>query len=272
MITLIQDIVFLNFKSIKLITLLHLVLFGSIVHSQTIDGRVLSKEEDEEVVDVHVLNLTTRRATITDKNGYFSITAKINDSLLFSAVQFRNKQLVVTEKIIKSKMLLVTLVSSLTILDEVVVQPYLLTGHINKDMESLEPGLVISASTLELPNANVKPLIKSERYLLAATSWFNAGKPSIDPIINFLSGRTKRLKRWVDKDGQIARLNRIKEFYPDSLFTYQLKIPKNKIDDFMYFCEADTKFTSLATMNNKLEMWKFLIRKSEVYRQKNNLE
>jgi len=257
-----------DYKSILI--LIPLIFIGISTQSQVIDGQVLSNGND--VSNVHVLNLSSQRATITNTYGYFSISAKISDKLLFSAIQFKNKQLVVTKKNAESKMLLVTLTNSLTELEEVVVRPYLLSGNIDRDLYSLDIGPVISGSSLELPNVDVMPLAKSERYLFAATSWFNAGNPSIDPIINFLSGRTQKLKKWVAKDKEIAKLNRIRKFYPDTLFTDQLKIPKWKIFDFMYFCEADKSFEGISESKDKIEIWQFLLRKSTVYRKHNNLK
>ena len=182
---------------IKNSLLLGLVLLTSSVRSQDVfsgklEGRVYS--EDGDVAATHVLNMTTQRATITDINGFFSIPVTLNDTLVFSAVQYKRKEIVVTSGMLESKLLLIPLEEFLTELDEVVVTPYNLTGDIVKDLGSLDIEPVVTTSTLDLPNAYVKPITKAERELYAATA-----NPymSFDPLINAITGRTKMLKNRV---------------------------------------------------------------------------
>ena len=46
--------------------------------SHSLEGKVVSETKD--VADVHVLNITTKKATITNAYGYFSIPIKLNDT------------------------------------------------------------------------------------------------------------------------------------------------------------------------------------------------
>jgi len=144
-----------------------------VVNAQTkegkeIEGKVTSADGD--VAATHVLNITTQRAAITDSNGFFKISAKRNDTIVFSAVQYQRKEIVITASILESKFITVPLEPVLTKLDEVVIMPYNLTGDMTRDADRLSIEPVVTASTLELPNAYVKPLTKSERILYEATS------------------------------------------------------------------------------------------------------
>lgn len=51
------------------------------------EGKVYSKDGD--VAATHVLNITSKRATITNISGFFAIQVQLNDTLVFSAVQFK---------------------------------------------------------------------------------------------------------------------------------------------------------------------------------------
>ena len=73
-------------------------------------------------------------------------------------------------------------------------------------------------------------------------------------------------------DNTYARTQRVQDFYVDSLFVATLKIPKEKIDDFMYFCEVDTKFQEVVDSRDKLRIWDFMILKSRAYRENNKLD
>ncbi len=245
------------------------LLFGVTVQaqdlfSQKVEGRVYS--EDGDVAGTHVLNTTTDRATITDVGGYFAISAKRNDTLVFSAVQYQHKQIVVTLDVLESKLLLIPLEEALTELDEVVVTPYNLSGDMSRDLNRMDIEPVVTSSTLGLPNAYVKPISKAERELYAATA-----NPfmSIDPLINTISGRKKMLKKRVKRNKKYARTERVREFFVDSLYTTELNIPKEKVEDFFYFCEVDSTFQSTVDTHDRLAIWEFLRKKSVVYLENN---
>lgn len=233
-----------------------------------LEGRVYSNDGD--VAATHVLNTTTQRATITDSNGFFSISVHVNDTLVFSAVQFKKKQIVVTPSIFESKMLSVPLDDALTELDEVVVTPYNLSGDIAKDLMTLEIEPVVTASTLGLPNAYVRVPTKAERELFEATS--GGGLVPITPILNAISGRTKMLKERIARNNLYDRTGRVREYYADSLYQTKLKIPETRIDDFFYFCEVDPVFQSVVDTQDLFKIWDYLEGRSFVYRKNNNLE
>ncbi|NNL09713.1 MAG: hypothetical protein HKP38_10865, partial [Croceitalea sp.] len=134
----------------------------------------------------------------------------------------------------------------------------------------------VSAEALGLPNAQQKIPTQSERKLQQATyGKFNLGmilSPPLDPIINAITGRTKMLKNRVKVDGAYARTQRVQNFYTDSIFMADLKIPIEKIEDFMYFCEVDNAFQKTVDTHDKLKIWEFLVQKSRLYRENNNLD
>lgn len=237
---------------------------GQDYFSEKLEGRVYS--DDGDVAATHVLNITTDRATITDSDGFFAIPARLNDTLVFSAVQYKRKQIIVTISLLESKLLLIPLEEALTELDEVVVTPYNLSGDMMRDLSNLTIEPVVTTSTLGLPNAYVKPISKAERELYAATA-----NPimSLDPLINTITGRKKMLKKRVERNKRYARTERVRDFYVDSLYTTELKISKGKIDDFLYFCEVDPDFQSLVDTHNRLAIWAYMRKKSLVYLENN---
>lgn len=257
----------IKFELLTFCTLLVISAQAQQIYLQKLEGRVYSKDGD--VAATHVLNMTTKRATITDVDGFFAIPVRLNDTLVFSAVQYKRKEIVVTPSILESKLLLVPLEEALTELEEVVVMPYNLSGDISTDLKNLLIEPIVTTSTLGLPNAYVKPLTKAERELYAATvnPYF-----SLDPLINTLTGRKKMLKKRVARNYKYARTERIKAYYADSLYTTELNIPDNKVDDFLYFCEVDSTFQSVVDTHDRLRIWEFLRKKSLVYRQNNQLK
>ena len=242
--------------------------------TKTLEGQVMNK--DNGVADVHVMNTSAKKATISNEKGNFSIRVTLGDTLLFSAVQFKRKTLVVNTNILESKFVVISLEEFVNELDEVVVRPYDLSGDLSKDMQNLQIGQVVSATSLGLPNAHVKPMIQSERQLrTAAGPKFHPLmllSPPVDPIINAITGRTKMLKKRVARDKKDLKLREVRNSLADSLFVTQLKIPLERIDDFMYFCEADEQFEILVANDDKFAIWDFLLKKSMAYRKNNKLK
>ena len=235
--------------------------------TKQIEGRVYSDSGD--VAATHVLNITSDKASITDIDGFFSIVAKLNDTLVFSAIQFKRKTMVVTRSVLESKFLYVPLEDALNELDEVIVMPYNLTGDMTLDLDRMRIEPVITASTLGLPNAYVKKPTQTERELFAATA-----NPfmSFDPLINAITGRTKMLKERIARNKKYQRTQRVRAFYVDSLYRTEFKIPENKIDDFMYFCEVDAAFQTLVDTHDRFKIWEFMRKKSVIYRENNDLD
>ncbi|MGB5555412.1 MAG: carboxypeptidase-like regulatory domain-containing protein [Flavobacteriaceae bacterium] len=242
------------------------LLFSAAVGAQTllfdkIEGQVYS--DDGDIAATHVLNITSLRATITDDNGFFSIGAKVNDTLVFSAIQFKRKEIVVSEELLKSKMVTIYLEAALTELDEVVVRP-LLTGDILRDIKRIQVDPVVTASTLGLPNAYVKVPSQAERQLFEATS--GGGLIPIFPIINAISGRTKMLKDRIARNQKYERTLRVREMYADSLFRIDFDIHEDKIDEFMYFCEIDSSFQTTVDTHDRFKIWDYMRFRSKAYR------
>ena len=238
------------------------------IFSNRLEGQVIS--EGKRIADVHVMNTSRNRATITNANGEFAISAGLNDTILFSAVQYKKKTLVVSAAMLDSKQIIVTLEEFVNELDEVVLRPYDLSGDLSRDMGQMKTGQIVTASTLGLPNAYVKPVTQAERHLYEATS--GSGGIPLNPILNAMTGRTKYLKKVLAREKKYARTGRVREFYADSLFVQELKIPETKIDDFMFYCEVDFAFSAVVDTHDRLKIWEFLKKKSTIYRENNELD
>ncbi|MDC6365997.1 MULTISPECIES: hypothetical protein [Flavobacteriaceae] len=239
-----------------------------------LNGQVVAQGKD--VVGVVIQNSTSQQAVITDIDGNFSITVQLNDTLVFSAVHFRKKVLPVNEVLFNTSFVTVPLEEFVNELQEVVVRPYNLSGDLNQDVTQLNLPKDVSAEALGLPNAQQEIPTQSERKLQEASSgMYSLSRPlavGLSPIINAITGRTKMLKNRVKVDTQYARTQRVQDFYVDSLFVTTLKIPMEKVEDFMYFCEVDEKFQQIVDSHDKLKIWDFMVTKSRAYRENNNLD
>lgn len=246
------------------ILLLSLICFKSFAQTNIysdLSGKVTNRGEG--VADVHVLNTTQKRATITNPDGEFQITVFVNDTLFFSSIQLQNKSLIISEAMLKSGYIIVPIGEFVNELDEVILMPFNLTGDLSRDMNQMKTEKVVVASTLGLPNAYVKPITQAERKLNEATT--GGGLIPLNPLMNAISGRTKYLKKVLAYQEKYARTNRVRDFYADSLFVKNLGIPEEKIEDFMYFCEVDSSFDSVVDTRDRLRIWEYLKKRSDQY-------
>ena len=165
------------------------------IFSDQLIGRVV--DGNKGISDVHIMNTTRNRAVISNATGNFAINASIYDTILFSAVQYKKKTIVVSADMLQSSQVLIPLEEFVNELDEVILRPYDLSGDLSRDMGQMNTGQIVTASTIGLPNAYVEPISQAERKLHEATTG-GSGIP-LNPIINGISGRTKYLKKGFGK-------------------------------------------------------------------------
>ena len=191
---------------------------------------------------VYVINLNTEKAVITGRDGYFSIAGVVGDTLLFSAVQFKRRRIVLTAKDFGETLLFVKMEAIMNQLDEVVIRRY---DHIN----SVSLGIIPSGQ---------KSYTAAERKLQTATD-LNAsasagsmagGSISVDPLFNLLSGRTAMLKKELKVEKKEFYMRQLEAMFDRSHFVDKLKIPVDYIKGFEYYAVDNEKFTAILASKN----------------------
>lgn len=224
------------------------------------------------VENVHIINKSSNRGTISNKNGTFNLTVKENDTIHFSDIQFKTKTVIITKQDVQNEILNVHLIYKTNKLEEVV--------------------LYNMAKSLSLPNADKKPLNKLERNLNAYSQkstpmvfldafllgpilnnipFIKPRKGGIDDIYNIISGNRKKdrkLKKLVDadKDYELKQDNIqiIREHFTDDFFNFTIQIEKDHIDNFIDFC-IPKKIEELYKKQRYLEVMDIFIQNKEIY-------
>ncbi|MBJ2172635.1 hypothetical protein JBL43_00185 [Aureibaculum sp. A20] len=224
------------------------------------------KSDEKDLTNLHVINKTSQKGTITNSEGQFSIFAKPSDTLFFRGIQFISKEVVITETNIDNKSILVELTIKTNELKEV----YL------RKRENM-------AKALNLPNADKEPLTGIDRKLayysqdkthvvILKTLLGQAG--GIDNIYNIISGNRKKhrkLKKLIEDDKLLERnkllYKKIRTHFKDDFFIYSLKIPSNKIDDFIKFC-VPKNIINLFHKKSYLQVIDIFFKQSKLYLKK----
>lgn len=214
--------------------------------------------------NIHIINKTSKKATISDVNGSFRIFVKEHDELLISGIQFNDEVITINKLNINTLKLFISLKKKINSLDEVTI--------IKQNS---------TAENLGLPNAGKKPLNKLESKLNYHTKSSIARvflgillneKGSINDIYYITSGKRKkdrRLKNLRDKDRlilyQLEQIQAIKKHFKEAFFTKTLKLPTKEIDYFIKFCDSKNNVIYLFSKKQNLDIIDIFIQQSETY-------
>lgn len=230
-------------------------------------GSVLS--EATAVVGQTIINQTLRKGTITNEKGIFTINVRVGDTLIIRGIPFETKKIKVTTTITDAQFLQVSLIREINNLDAVRLSSVMLTGDIRKDGTDIK----LDPSKINNNPDALNPISSESRRLITATSRpaDQVGQNnlrfdvSLDNIINTISGKKKRLKRNVEISNYAKKVKEIRDYYSDSIYILQLKIPKDNIEDFVFWALKDEKLLKEAQIDNKLLAFEYFLSRRDEY-------
>lgn len=245
---------------IKWIVLLLVVLVQQ-SYAQTIEllGKVQSTTDVE---NIHVINKTAQKFTITNADGDFRISATLNDTLIFTSIQHKITSVLVDTDIIQNKTLVVTLDEQVNELDQVVVGK-ILTGNMLSDVSNVE-GEPMTAKKAGVPSYQGPLKTQSERKLNEATT--GGGIVPLNPIINAITGRTKKLKNQIKLEEKDDLMFTIKDRLSVYLFT-ENPLAEKYVMEYFYFVSEQPDFLERCKNKSSIEILNYLILKLDVFKQ-----
>ncbi|MFK7783210.1 carboxypeptidase-like regulatory domain-containing protein [Psychroserpens sp.] len=232
--------------------------------SQTTDlkGQVFANAELD---GIHILNISAEEYTITNRLGAFEISARVNDTILVSSVQYIPKKIVVSHEMMTSRFIKINLEDRINELDEVVVGK-VLTGDLMSDIKNSNAKPEINFYDVGIPGYTGKPKTQKQRRLIEA----DAGKfvyyyglvatINIHKILNRISGRTKKLKRLVRLEEQDACMDKAISNLSDDLFGH-IELKEELKTEFFYYASEDPKFLETCKLESDIKLFEFLIDK-----------
>ncbi len=235
-------------------------LSANVLCSQEVllSGRVTSNEDVE---NIHVINKTSSRFTITNEKGEFIIPVKLHDTILFSSLLYHPKEIVVYQKMIEEGIVEVSLTDTTYELNEVVLGK-VLTGDLMDDVSAVE-GEPITARKLGIPSYEGPPPTQSERRLKEATT--GGGFVPLNPILNAISGRTKMLRNRIKLERRDDLMYEIRRSLEDKLFEME-DLPEERRNEFFYFCSEDDIFIQRCKVSGDIEILEMLLVKLQEFK------
>ena len=189
---------------------------------------------------VYIINIKTEKSSISDSEGCFKIQAAVGDTLLFSAAEFQEMKMVLTLKDLEQEILLVKIKPIINQLNEVIVR---------NSINAVSMGIIPKGQRVYTP---------AERRLNTANN-LNAsgnagtmmgGSVSVDPLMNWISGRTKMLKKEVAVEKKESYLRQLENMFSDDYFVSKLKIPSKYVKGFEYYVVDNERFIAILKSKN----------------------
>lgn len=244
----------------KWLLLLSFLISTSILYSQ--EDRMLIEGfinfDNHSLKDVHILNKTSKIGTITNDSGKFKILVKESDTLFISHLNFKNQEILITNKIIQERSILINMVAITHILEEVTISKPKNIFYIDKDiMPHNTP--IVNAKTLKLPYANSKA--KKDDSVIKIRSGFAISLPN---LINSLNGNNRRARKANKLYKQDKNLKKIRKYFTDDFFVTDLKIKKQYINQFLNYC-ASKNIIQQYLKGDSLELVKILLKESKTF-------
>lgn len=235
--------------------------------TQELHGQLIAVGDVE---GIHISNRSTKVFTISNYKGEFTIPAKLYDTLHITGIAYKSKELVVTESVLNAEKFQINLEELVYALDQVEVGK-VLTGDLLSDLNNSKLERSINFYDLGIPGYTGKPKTQSERRLYTAGDFkaihllsLLGGSLDVDPIINAISGRTKRMKNRVHFEKQNSCLDSM-----ISKFSARLFVDENDDDfpryEFFYYCLEDSRFDRLCAENNEFNIFTFLQEKLSAF-------
>ena len=212
---------------------LFLLFLCEVVFSQKYDGkeiRGIVRVDSTEVEGVNIVNETTQKSTATDKNGNFSLLLKEGDLLVFSAVNLVTLRKKITQSDLGKTVFVVQLQIEKIPLKEVIVRE----------------NSKITAEGLGIISKPAKKYTVAERRLYTARSGF------LDRPLNWISGRTARLKKELAVSEKEQLMANLEYLFEERFYVETLKIKKDYIRDFQLFCIENNDFVLSLKAKNKV--------------------
>ena len=259
-------------------------------HRETVLEGIISSSLPVE--NIHIINKNSGKATISTKYGKFKIPVKVNDTLVFSGIQFFKKELIITKQLIKHKFIIIKLFEKRNELDEVEIKAHNLSGNLLTDADKVKDSifkvnsLASDFSTIDFSKAlenevDIKHFKNQGPTRLDASKLTDPIKPLTVDVLAVLGLVLEPLTKEVSKMIEIERRRKkekksyqekvlkasekIRTELSDSFFIETLKIPKKEITVFINYCKPKG-IIDLYIKGRKMEVLDILIKESILYR------
>ena len=215
--------------------------------SNNLEGLV--QNDSTPIEKVIIKNISNNRISTSDKKGIFNITTEIGDTLVLSHLGMKDLIVFINKSHLEEKPFIFNMTRNSIALDEV----------------KLEKKSEINAVSLGIISEEIEELTPNERRLKTAGDfkWIHllgllGGHLEIDPILNKINGRTKRLKHYIELDKKEANIDFLEKRFYDYMCN-EANIPEDDIGGFLYYLADQESLQGLIDQKQEGQLKFFIL-------------
>lgn len=190
---------------------------------------------------ITIVNLKSQQVVVSDKLGNFTILSKVGDSLLFAEGQFKEVKIGLAQKDFDQEIRFVQLTPKVNQLKEVIVK---------NDINAVSMGIIPKGQKTYTP-AERKLYTATDLNASANVGSMMGGSISADPLLNWISGRTKMLKKELEIEKKEFYLMQLESWFTSDYFVNKLKIPAAYVKGFQYYSIENASLVAVLRSKNK---------------------
>ena len=214
-----------------------------------LEGRIISDSLLPQ--NVNVVNLNLEKGSLSTEEGNFQIPARVNDSIIFSSLQFENRIIVISEEIFKNKALVMRVYPKMNELDEIRISDIKLTGNLDEDIQQIK---TFKRGMYGIPE-NTVPISQNDRMMYTTTH--SSGGIPMDLLFNTINGKIKMLRK-VKKNDVLSRYaEKGLNSAGISFFVNDLGMEDDEVINYLYYCAEKPAFRHLIDVKDVFGILQF---------------
>lgn len=210
--------------------------FSQNIKIKELKGQLVNDSLD--VSGVHVVNKSSGATTISDRKGTFSVLTKLNDTLVFSAVQIQIRAIVIDTTFFDQDFLWIAVDPVVNKLKEVVVKPHSLSGNLSYDLAQI-PKKQINFEDVGVPGfkgERKEKIVKPHNIALGVL----AGGLDLEAIYKHISGYYVNLKKKRNLDVRFAVIYEMMDFYGTVFLLREFQLEEDELYAFLIGCSENS--------------------------------
>tara|TARA_B100001778_G_C18525555_1_gene600978 strand:+ start:249 stop:1010 length:762 start_codon:yes stop_codon:yes gene_type:complete len=211
--------------------------------SESVKGNVQSETSKTILQNVHVLNLSKVKGTITNSKGEFEINAKVNDTLYFSYIGYKPLKIIVTNDLIRFDDNTIELTELAFALEEIIIKPYQLTGYLEIDVKNAPVNTSARYQIVGLPNLGYEAGRRSRSGISKVIGAIFNPADFLNNLFKKKSSKMDKL-RLMREDEEIKNLLSIK--FDREVLVQLLGVDRVDIDEILRNCNFSDTFIQQA--------------------------
>ncbi|WP_016989955.1 hypothetical protein [Flavobacterium sp. ACAM 123] len=227
--------------------------FGQIESRKTLKGQV--RNDLAPVENVIVFDANSKTGAIVNEYGFFTVLAKVNDTLVFSSLTFKSKKVVLKEEDFITPQFIVTLEVFTNELKEVLIAAKKELSPILGESQKYVDLMYFGDQKSALKNAAM-PRNGSIEYGTNFVRIYN------DVLKILRKNNPEKVDFYKETSFSELVLKRINY----SFFSNTLNLKDDEIKLFLVFCENDSKSRTLMQPSAEFQLMDFLITKNKEYK------